>query len=41
MFMLAVTGDQFVSMIESAHPELEGLIIRPERLTGLDDGAQS
>jgi hypothetical protein len=32
---LAATGDHFVSTIEHTHPELEGLILRPENLNNL------
>jgi hypothetical protein len=37
MVQLAATGDDFISMIEGTHPELEGLIIRPERLVHLKE----
>jgi hypothetical protein len=32
LVQLAATGDHFISAIEGTHPQLEGLIIRPERL---------
>ncbi|SDX97092.1 hypothetical protein SAMN05216215_10185 [Saccharopolyspora shandongensis] len=37
MFTLAATGDRFISMIEAAHPELDGLIIRPRQLIDLGE----